>query len=273
MDDREQLLEFKPQNDIIYNKLLPYNDDVDAETNAVLSEIKANLGRAVQLRDLKVGAGHWVGQLSRYIRLYGLKFSKEDHVNFIHLLYELTVIPDLEMSLVSKFASQLSGLLKKKKLLSRDVVVVVGDLTLQWRSLYKLVESVLYSPYEQHGLQLFPGNIESVLKNLVRDCRTYFPAESMQEMLDEWRPLLCPFDVTVIKGLQYLDLFLPTNLMEHEMDKGFRLWFKELIDMWDSFQNNPSWEKCIINLMYRLANSNIGYIDWSSFTPKVFTRL
>jgi hypothetical protein len=26
----------------------------------------------------------------------------------------------------------------------------------------------------------------------------------------------------VIKALQYLDLFLPTNLMEHEMDKGFR---------------------------------------------------
>ena len=69
MDDREQLLEFKPQNDIIYNKLLPYNDDVDAETNAVLSEIKANLGRAVQLRDLKVGAGHWVGQLSRLVEI------------------------------------------------------------------------------------------------------------------------------------------------------------------------------------------------------------
>ncbi|XP_060589859.1 proteasome activator complex subunit 4B-like [Ruditapes philippinarum] len=267
MDDREQLLGFKPQKEIIYNKLLPYNDAIDAETNAVLSEIKANLGRAVQLRDLKVGAGHWVGQLSRYIRLYGLKFSKEDHVNFIHLLYELTVIPDLEMSLVSKFAQQLSGLLKKKKLLSRD------DLTLQWKPLYKLLESVLYSQYEQHGLQLFPGNIESVLKNLVRDCRTYFPAESTQEMLDEWRPLLCPFDVTVIKALQYLDLFLPTNLMEHEMDKGFRLWFKELMDMWDSFQNNPSWEKCLINLMSRLANSNIGYIDWSPYIPKVFTRL
>lgn len=41
-------------------------------------------------------------------------------------------------------------------------------------------------------------------------------------MLDEWRPLLCPFDVTVIKGLQYLDLFLPTNIPEEEMDKGFR---------------------------------------------------
>jgi len=48
----------------------------------------------------------------RYIRLYGLKFSKEDHVVFIHLLYELTVIPDLEFSMVLKFAAQLANLLK-----------------------------------------------------------------------------------------------------------------------------------------------------------------
>ena len=41
-------------------------------------------------------------------------------------------------------------------------------------------------------------------------------------MLDEWRPLLCPFDVTVVKGLSYLDRFLPTSLPEEQMDQGFR---------------------------------------------------
>ena len=48
----------------------------------------------------------------RYIRLYGLKFSKEDHLALIHLLYELCVMPDLEVSLVQKFANQLIELLK-----------------------------------------------------------------------------------------------------------------------------------------------------------------
>ena len=48
----------------------------------------------------------------RYIRLYGLKFSKEDHIALIHLLYELCMMPDLEVSLVQKFANQLIGLLK-----------------------------------------------------------------------------------------------------------------------------------------------------------------
>lgn len=66
VEDRERILGFKPQKEIIYNKLLPYSEDTDLDSNAVLAEIKANLGRSVQLRDLKVGAGHWVGQLSRY---------------------------------------------------------------------------------------------------------------------------------------------------------------------------------------------------------------
>ncbi len=50
----------------------------------------------------------------------------------------------------------------------------------------------------------------------------YFPVESTQEMLDEWRPLLCPFDVTMIKGCYYFDLFLPTGLPPEHHDKGFK---------------------------------------------------
>ena len=40
--------------------------------------------------------------------------------------------------------------------------------------------------------------------------------------MEEWRPLLCPFDITVIRGLQYVELFLPTNPAVEDMDFGFR---------------------------------------------------
>ena len=65
MEDRHEILGFVPQKENIYNKLLPYSADIDEESQNVLAEIKSNLGRSVQLRDLKFGAGHWVGQLSR----------------------------------------------------------------------------------------------------------------------------------------------------------------------------------------------------------------
>ena len=46
--------------------------------------------------------------------------------------------------------------------------------------------------------------------------------ESTQEMLDEWRPFLCPFDSKMSEGLFYLELFLPTLMYPHEYDQGFR---------------------------------------------------
>ena len=46
--------------------------------------------------------------------------------------------------------------------------------------------------------------------------------EATQEMLDEWRPWLCPFDVKMVEGLMFLEAFLPTLLYPEEHDRGFR---------------------------------------------------
>lgn len=46
------------------------------------------------------------------MRLYGRKFSKEDHVLFIKLLYELVTIHKLEISMMQGLARLLINLLK-----------------------------------------------------------------------------------------------------------------------------------------------------------------
>ena len=58
MDDREATLGYKPQKEIQHNTLLPYADRLDDESIDQLARIKANLARAVQLRDI-IGASHW----------------------------------------------------------------------------------------------------------------------------------------------------------------------------------------------------------------------
>lgn len=50
--------------------------------------------------------------MDRYLRLNGRKFSKEDHVLFVKLLYELVTIPELEISMLQGFARLLINLLK-----------------------------------------------------------------------------------------------------------------------------------------------------------------
>ncbi|XP_055031264.2 proteasome activator complex subunit 4B isoform X1 [Misgurnus anguillicaudatus] len=283
--DQVETLGFVPQKEIVYNKLLPYAERLDRESNDILAQIKGNLGRAVQLRELWPGVLFWTRKLSTYLRLYGRKFNKEDHVFFIKLLYELVTIPKLEISMMQSFARLLVSLLKKKELLSQD------DLELPWRPLYDLYESILYSKTEHLGLNWFPNylaeastkqkmlnfvrkrSVENVLKTLVKSCRPYFPKTATQEMLDEWRPLLCPFDVTMQKAISYFELFLPTIMPPEQHHKGFKLWFDELINLWVSVQNLPTWEGNLVNLFARLANDNIGYINWDPYIPKIFTRI
>uniref|UniRef100_A0A671S9F1 Proteasome activator complex subunit 4A-like n=1 Tax=Sinocyclocheilus anshuiensis TaxID=1608454 RepID=A0A671S9F1_9TELE len=261
-----ELLGFVPQKNIVYNELLPYKDKLDEESNEFLAQIKGNLGRAVQLREIWPGVLFWTRKLSTYMRLYGRKFSKEEHVHFVKLLYELVTIPKLEISMMQSFARLLITLLKKKVLLSRE------DLELPWRPLYELQDRILYSKTEHLSLNWFPSSVEAVLKALIKNCR-YFPESATQEMLDEWRPLMCPFDVTMQKAMGYFELFLPTTLPPELHDKGFKLWFDEFISLWVSVQNLPSWEVNLVSLFARLANDNIGYIDWDPYIPKIFTRI
>ncbi|KAM9336338.1 proteasome activator complex subunit 4B-like [Symphorus nematophorus] len=263
----EDMAGFVPQKEIVYNRLLPYSDRLDGEATELLAEIKANLSRAVLVRELWPGVAFWSKKLFSFLKLYGRRFSKEDHILFIKLLYELVTLPNLEPHMMQSYARLLIQLLKKKELLSRD------DLQLPWRPLYDLYERVVYSKTEHLGLIWFPNSVDHILKALIKSCRLYFPASSTQEMLDEWRPLLCVFDVVMQKAISNMELFLPTVMPPEEHGQAFHLWFDELMNLWTSVQNQPSWEGHLVNLFARLANDNIGYVDWTPYIPTIFTRI
>lgn len=55
---------FVAQKEIVYNKLLPYAERLDAESDSQLAQIKSNLGRAVQLQELWPGGLFWTRKLS-----------------------------------------------------------------------------------------------------------------------------------------------------------------------------------------------------------------
>ena len=150
LEERAQVLGFKPQKEIIYNSLLPYCDKLDAESGAMWTEIKANFGKSIILRELRPGFITWSTRLSKYLKLYGFKFSKEDHVQLIKTLYAVLTMPDLDPWMTNRAASSLIGLLKRKELLTPE------DLTLPWRPLYELYERFMYSPFEAMGMVQYP---------------------------------------------------------------------------------------------------------------------
>lgn len=63
--DRAASLGFIPQKESSFSIHLPYSQELDKESNAIFAEIKANLGRTIQLRDIKIGCRHWIVQLER----------------------------------------------------------------------------------------------------------------------------------------------------------------------------------------------------------------
>lgn len=155
----------------------------------------------------------------------------------------------------------------KHELLSPD------ELEIPWHPFYKLYESTLHSKYEYLGMLILPDNYEVSLKGMIKQIRNYFPKEATQEMLDEWRPLLCPYDQTMEKASAYFELFLPTTLPPEKHEFGFKLWFDEFMTIWYSTQTNPTWERNFIALFSRLATDTIGYINWEPFIAKIFTHL
>lgn len=60
------------------------------------------------------------------------------------------------------------------------------------------------------------------LRALVGFIARYFPASATKEMLDEWRPLLCVFDVVMQKAISNMELFLPTIMPPEEHSQGFQ---------------------------------------------------
>jgi hypothetical protein len=131
---RKNKLGFYPQREKLYNHHLPYSQQIDDEIVQYLSRIKANISRSLILNDWNAFSGFsWIEELSKYllifqildsivfyyflfdnsyISLYGLCFSKEDHIYLIKLLLNVITIPELCFQEVMFYSRILIKLLK-----------------------------------------------------------------------------------------------------------------------------------------------------------------
>ena len=82
--------------------------------------------------------------------MYGYKFSKEDHIELVNLLFSMLLSPELDPFLINRTANNLITLVKKRDLLTRE------DLQIEWKPLYELYERLFYTPYEALGMIHYP---------------------------------------------------------------------------------------------------------------------
>ncbi|KAH9384576.1 hypothetical protein HPB48_026585 [Haemaphysalis longicornis] len=268
---KEEELSASLQKPLMYNRLLPYSASIDDEAEKLFAEIKMNLGRCVALREVTPVAGYWLAQLHSFLELYGYHFTKTDHIVLVEFLLELLVIRGLDLVIVGQLAHAISLLLKRRELLSRD------QLCIQWRPLYELYERLECSRDRELGLLRPPANLATRLETMVACCRVYFSAASTIEMLEEWLPLLCPFDRSMQKAMAYFQLFLPTTLPPDQHGLGFRLWFDNFIEIWENSHNSPEWENAKLhNVLFhlptqvvrRLHRERYQQVSWEQPPPE-----
>lgn len=263
-DQQESINGNKLQHENVYNKLLPY--DITEERDQIFMNIKASLAKCIELDQETVH--EWFIELERFVSLYGLAFTKEDHIYYVRLQYDLLVSKDsIDLYYLPDVAQCFCKLMRKRFLISAD------ELQLDWRPLYDTYLRLSYGEKESLGLRFVPENLESNLTQAIRLARPNFPLSATQEMLEEWRPMLNPFSTTIHRTITYLSLFLPTTLPPEHHDKGFKLWFDDIMSLWLSGKITIStYESKLTLLLSRLSSDCMGFIDWEPYIPRIFNH-
>lgn len=96
----------------IFNKYLPFYDSIQQQGYDLFDEIRENLSRIIQLRELRPGFSHWSSKLQRFISIYGLYFTKADHIKLIHLYLSILSIKDLDFSHVKTCLDMVHDLMR-----------------------------------------------------------------------------------------------------------------------------------------------------------------
>uniref|UniRef100_A0AAG5D0L9 Proteasome activator complex subunit 4 C-terminal domain-containing protein n=1 Tax=Anopheles atroparvus TaxID=41427 RepID=A0AAG5D0L9_ANOAO len=305
-NERFEKLGFKPQKELFCNKFFPYADRLDDESQVLLENIKNNLGKAVAMREIGPGAMLSIRNLVTYIKLYGMKFSKEDHVKFVKLMLEMLVIPKLDSDALNRISETIFYLLRKREWLSTD------DLQVEWRPLYDLFHLVV-SRQNKKG-ELFSGTpkntnrterkesplaqlleaarklgydvssvarlvgleevdappenatMEANIQCAIDACAPYFPLSATQEMLDHIMPEIQPLDNG--SGCEAVTIL---NMFLN-CERGYELWFDKLMSMWNAY-HNPPWAPDLMTTLAMVGFRNIGHIDWEPHMPVMFARI
>jgi proteasome activator subunit 4 len=249
-------------------KFLPYYEELKIEANREFELLKTAISGSILRRDVRPGFIYAVHDLIEFINIYGKRFTKQDHINLVKLLYDVFVIKGLDFRVVRMVATAINTLLSRKMLITRE------DLKVEWRPLFDLYREIAFKNLEEEGLILFPEGLKEKVENSITFLSDFFEDSATQEILDLIRPNFCPFDDIINEAVITATLFMPTSL-KHEQHAAFgaSLWAEEMYHWYASGELAADNEDRLLSLFTQLANDCPGFIDWTDKIDFILDRL
>ncbi|KAL2630922.1 hypothetical protein R1flu_015608 [Riccia fluitans] len=153
------------------------------------------------------------------------------------------------------------------------------SLTIEWKPLYRLIYDTHFKrriSYE--GLALKQYHQDTIV-SLVRSSRRFFPAGSVAEIWDEFRPALDDLSHnSALEGVSFIDLFMPTKLEKLTETDRVTLaskWFEECLHLWAALPNSHYWDRQWASLLSRyIKHCFISQaVDWDPYLPVISTHI
>lgn len=106
----------------------------------------------------------------------------------------------------------------------------------------------------------------NAIVGLIKKLKRYFPKSATNEILEEFRPIMCFHDHLLFKAQGFLCLFLPTNT-------GTIEWLDEIMTYWSGIGMYPTYDQGFISLLASAAEDCAGNINWEPYLPLIFTKI
>ncbi|EYC04055.1 hypothetical protein Y032_0090g2389 [Ancylostoma ceylanicum] len=240
-----------------HSVLLPYHEELTCELDARFDHIKHGLVTAVLVNEQRPALRNFVFALKTFVSTYGFRFSKEEHIQLIHLLYLILVRKDQWPDIVNYAAKAIEDLVNKS-------YFTYEDLTLEWEPLYNLYYGANY------------GKLEEIdgknLRNAVFRLKRFYRPSDTPKIWNRIQVHLSPRYSTK----EFCDLallFLPVKMTTEEHKKyGAALWFDTMWKMYEIVEMGNKWGEELPNLFATLAYNNPDFMDWTPLYDAVFTR-
>ncbi|KAL7285729.1 hypothetical protein ACG7TL_000834 [Trametes sanguinea] len=196
-----------------YLNALPYECESPEQMQAKLEHIVGHICICAETKNWLV-LTTWDGMLQCWL-LMRYPMSKAIRAKLTRLYYELCLVPGIEPRVMRSWADMLSRLICNKPDSRRKLEA--GDLQLPWQPLWRVLQKELWPKKRMHDSSYVP-----ITPQPLEQCRRYFPASEIPEMLSTFLPRLTKD--TVLTMVPVLTSFLPPSHCHLYMPMVFKLW-------------------------------------------------